>query len=204
MLVFKNNIYSSAGQFPSPLTPDPGYNLSFDIQHLIKVTFKQEEETLSFIQRQHYIYWKEDLLQFYPHSGKTNNLYSLQETLNILKFGLNETSCWHLMNSYHFCFLYDALMRFSFNYNHDNLQEKLAQLPELEGRPLQIGNIINNYFFNTLFLTNAAHFNSLDAEIKYTLGYKCPQLFGVINGLAPTKDEIALKKTKDFPYNVYV
>ena len=48
------------------------------------------------------------------------------------------------------------------------------------------------------------HFNSLDREEKIGLGYDCPHLFGVVNGLVPNHEEIALKESKDYPYSLFV
>ncbi len=202
MLAFKNNIYDTSSPGKLTLTPDSDYNASFDPRHFIEVALDQEDEVLSFIERQPREYWFEDFRQFYPHAGKMNSLYALKELLNILRSGLNEASCWQHMNSYHFCFLYDVLVRFSFNYNHDNQQEKLSYLPELKGRGVYLGNFLKNYFFDTHFLTEPEHFNSLEQEEKAK--YNCPCLFGVINGLSPTREEMALKETHDYPYTIFV
>ena len=202
MLVFKNNLYDiqSPGK-PTPC-PDPDYDSCFDPPHFIEVALSQEEEILSFIEHQPHMYWREDFQQFYPHAGRINSLHSLKEILRILKFGLNEKSCWHHMNSYHFCFLYDVLVRFSFNYNHDSLQDKLSYLPELKGKSVYLGSFISTYFFNRAFLIEPEHFNSFKPEDK--IEYDCPCLFSVINGLTPTREEIALKESKDYPYTVFV
>lgn len=206
MLVFKINIYdvlSSGKPIPSPC-PDPDYNSCFDRPHFIEVALNQEDDVISFIERQDPSYWREDCLQFYPHAGRINSLQSLKEILNILKLGLKEKSCWLYMNAYHFSFLYDVLLRFSFNYNHDNLSEKLLSLPELEGKPLYFGHFFNNYFFNKSFLVDPDHFNSLTRQDKIRLGYDEPYLFGVVNGLAPTPEEIALLESNDYPYTLFV
>ena len=202
MLVFKNNLYDTSSPGKLVPSPDSDYNASFDPLHFIEVALDQEDEVLSFIERQPREYWIEDFLQFYPHAGRMNSLHALKELLNILMSGLNETACWQHMNTYHFCFLYDVLVRFSFNYNHDNLQEKLSYLPELKGKDVYLGNFVNNYFFNTHFLTDPDHFNSLEKEEKSS--YDCPHLFSVINGLSPTREEMALKESQDYPYTIFV
>ena len=136
MLAFKNNIYncSSPGKLIPP--PDSDYDSCFDPRHFIEVALNQEDDVLSFIERQPQEYWREDFLQFYPHAGKINSLYALKEILKILKSGLRDMTCWHQMTPYHSCFLYDVIVRFSFNYNHDS--EKLVQLPELKGKPVAV------------------------------------------------------------------
>ena len=202
MLVFKNNIYDTSSPGKLTLTPDTDYNSCFDVRHFVEVALGQEEEVLSFIERQPQLYWIEDLRQFYPHAGRINSLHALKEILRILQLGLNETSCWQHMNTYHFCFLYDVFVRFTFNYNHDSLQEKLLHLHELKGKAVYLRNFINNYFFNKSFLMGAEYFNSLKPEEK--TGYDCPHLFSVINGLSPTREEMSLKESQDYPYTVFV
>jgi hypothetical protein len=204
MLVFKNNIYDNPSPGKPNPSPDSDYNSNFNPHHLIEVALNQDEEVLSFIERQPQMYWREDFQQFYPHTGKSNSLHALKEIRKILLLGLNEKSCWHHMNPYHFCFLYDVLVRFSFNYNHDSFEEKLIYLPELKGKPVFLGSFITSYFFNRAFLVEPDHFNSLESEMKVVLGYDSPHLFGVVNGLAPTQEEMALKESKDYPYTVFV
>jgi hypothetical protein len=204
MLAFKNNIYNTSSPGKLIPSPDSSYNCCFDPRHFIEVALVQEEDVLSFIERQPQEYWTEDFRQFYPHSGRINSLQALKDILKILQSGLKETSCWQHMNTIHFCFLYDTLVRFSFNYNHDNLQEKLSNLPELEGKPIYLGIFISNYFFNKAFLLDPEYFNSLKRKDKVKLGYDEPHLFAVINGLSPTREEIALQESQDYPYTVLV
>ena len=129
---------------------------------------------------------------------------SSKKICEILKVGLENTLLWHHMNSYHFSFLYDVLVRFIFNYNHDIDKERINSLPELEALPIYFGNFLSNYFFDYSFKVKEDHFNSLTHKQKLTLGYNCPCLFGVINGLIPTREEMALKDTQDFPYSIFV
>jgi len=204
MLVFKNNIYDALSPGNSTSSPDSDYNSNFDPPHFIEAALNQDEEVLSFIERQPALYWREDFLQFYPHAGRVNSLPALKEILKILRSGLIDMSCWHHMNSYHFCYLYDVLVRFAFNYNHDNIKEKLFHLPELKGKSVFLGSFITHYFFDRAFLVEPDHFNSLDRNQKEQLGYDCPHLFGVINGLTPTREEMALKESKDYPYAIFV
>ena len=121
MLVFKNNIYEPyhSSNTNLVLTPNVDYNQRFDPRHLIKVALKEEKTVMSFIERQPRQFWREDLLQFYPYSGKTNSLIQAKQICEILEVGLENSSPWHHMNSYHFSFLFDVLVRFTFNYNHD-------------------------------------------------------------------------------------
>ena len=108
------------------------------------------------------------------------------------------------MNSYHFAFLFDVLVRFVFNYNHENDKERINYLPDLEAHPIHFQSFLSNYFFDKNFTIEEEHFNSLTQTQKYDLGYDCPYLFGVINGLVPTREEMSLKESKDYPYSIYV
>ena len=206
MLILKNNIYEpyNLNKPNVSVTPDADYNQRFDPHRFIEVALTEEKEILSFIERQPQPYWRGDLLQFYPHAGKANSLTYLKEIRQILETGLKKSSIWQYMNSYHFSFLYDVLVRFAFNYNHDNDEERLNCLPEMEARPINFENFISNYFYDRDFMMDENHFNSLTHEQKYPLGYDRPSLFGVINGLIPTREEMALKESKDYPYSIYV
>jgi hypothetical protein len=160
MLVFKNNIYEPYNLSKPNIigTPDANYNQLFDPRQFIEVALKEDKEILFFIEKQPQLYWRDDLLQFYPHAGKTNSLIYLKEIREILLVGLQEPSLWQHMNSYHFSFLYDVLVRFTFNYNHDNDEDRLSYLPELEAQPIHFENFISNYFFDRDFMTDENHF----------------------------------------------
>lgn len=206
MLIFKNNIYDrkSLGLFNLTRSPDPDYDDWLDPLHFIKTVLSEEEEILSFLERQPREFWREDARKFYPHAHKIGALKILIEFLQILEEGLENPSTWYHMNTYHFCFLYDVLIRHTFNYNHDNREERVRLLPELRGKPIYFELLVKNYFFNTVFLMDKDQYNSLTGEEKLRRGYDCPCLFAVINGLAPTREEMELKKAKDYPYPIYV
>ncbi|MZH15286.1 MAG: hypothetical protein F3742_11015 [Nitrospinae bacterium] len=206
MLVFKNNIYEPflSSNTNVVLTPDEDYNQRFNPLHLIQVALQEEKEVIAFIARQPSPFWGEDLLQFYPYSGKTRSLTYIKQICHILESGLGNFTLWQHMNSYHFSFLYDVLIRFIFNYNHDSDKERISQLPELKAQPIYLENFLKNYFFDWNFKTNEDHFNSLTQKQKRALGFDCPYLFGVINGLIPTREEMSLTYSQDFPYSIYV
>ena len=206
MLVFKNNIYEPflSNNTNVTLTPDEDYNMRFDSLHLIQVALKEEREVISFIERQPTSFYREDLLQFYPYSGKIGSLAYTKEICQILERGIENFALWQHMNSYHFSFLYDVLIRFIFNYNHDMEKERINCLSELKAQPIYLENFLENYFFDWNFNIDQDYFNSLTHRQKRALGYNCPYLFGVINGLAPTREEMALKDSQDFPYSICV
>jgi len=206
MLVFKNNIYEPLLKINpnAVLTPSEDYNQRFDPHHLIKVALDEEKDVICFIEKQSQIYWREDLLQFYPQAGKTNSLNYINKIRQILQEGLKNSSIWQHMNSYHFAFLFDVLVRFVFNYNHESEKERINYLPELKAMPIYFENFLDNYFFDRNFTIEEEHFNSLTQKQKQDLGYDCLNLFGVINGLVPTREEMSLKESKDYPYSIYV
>tara|TARA_B100000686_G_scaffold259940_1_gene272529 strand:- start:779 stop:1399 length:621 start_codon:yes stop_codon:yes gene_type:complete len=206
MLVFKNNIYEPflSNNTNVILTPDEDYNMRFDPLHLIQVGLKEEREIIYFIEKQPSAFILEDLLRFYPCSGKFGSLDYVKQICHILERGLENFALWQHMNSYHFSFIYDALIRFIFNYNHDIDKERINLLPELKAQPIYFENFLENYFFDRNFNTDQDHFNSLTHKQKQALGYNCPYLFGVINGLAPTREEMALKDSQNFPYSIHV
>jgi len=206
MLIFKNSLYKRQEDSSSRNTPisNMGFDELFDPCNLLSVALEEEIEVISFLKRQPIDYWPQDLKKFYQTAYKMGSYAVFSNLLSILKSGLNDVGAWHKMNTYHFCFLYDLLLRFSFNYNHDNEKGRLDTLPELKGTPLKIESFIKDYFFNTVFLLNEDQYNSLTREKKIELGYDCPFQFAVINGLTPTKEEMELQSSPDYPYSIYV
>jgi hypothetical protein len=206
MLIFKNCIYKLREIGPKPIPPisDFQQNELFDPYKVLTVALTEEKDVIDFLERQPKEYWPQDSKKFYPYSHKMGNYFIFDNLLNILKEGLDDLNAWDTMNTYHFCFLYDVILRFSFNYNHDNEKGRLAALPELKNKPFKIELFIKNYFFNTVFLLNEDQYNSLTREKKTELGYDCPFQFAVINGLTPTKNEMELQSSSDYPYSIYV
>ena len=206
MLAFKNNIYDRQGMGLTrhSSAPDIEYEKLINPLHLLVVALDEEIGVLDFLERQPLEYWPEDSKKFYPYSCKIGTRSVFRSLMRILKDGLDNRTIWYKMNTYHFCFLYDILIRFAFNYNHDSIKERLNSLPELNGKPLQIESFMKDYFFNAIFLMNEDKYNSLTREEKLEMGYDCPCQFAVINGLAPTKKEMELQLSRDYPYSIYV
>jgi len=206
MLIFKNRIYNLQKIAPKPNSQisDFEHNELFDPYKVLTVALTEEIEVIDFLERQPKEYWPEDSKKFYPYSHKMGSYFIFDNLLSILKEGLDDLSAWHIMNTYHFCFLYDVILRFGFNYNHDNEKGRVAALPELKNKPFKVELFIKNYFFNTVFLLNEEQYNSLTRKKKIELGYDCPFQFAVINGLTPTKNEMELQSSSDYPYSIYV
>ena len=206
MLNFKNNIYDrhEFGLSRYSKSQDIEYDASFDPLNLLSVALKEEKGVLDFLKRQPIEYWPEDSRKFYPQAHKAGNQLIFCNLLDTLKKGLDDRNTWYTMNTYHFCFLYDVILRFGFNYNHDNEKGRVAALPELKNKPFKVELFIKNYFFNTVFILNEDQYNSLTRKKKIELGYDCPFQFAVINGLTPTKNEMELQSSSDYPYSIYV
>jgi len=206
MLIFKNNIYepTESGMGELSPKPDPDYAKCFKPLKMLQRALEDEEELLAFIERQPREYWHEDFRKFYSYTHKAGNMTVIRSLLRIVKEGLECPSVWYHMNTYHFCFIFDALARFAFNYNHDNQTERLKCMPELRGKPIYFESFIKDYFFNTVFRMDEDKYNALTGEEKKKRGYTCPCQFAVINGLAPTREEMELKESKDYPYSIYV
>jgi len=206
MLIFKNNIYDQQEVHPINHSPSPDleYDKLFDPLHFISEALEEESDVLDFLERQPVKYWPEDSNKFYPHAHKIGSRSVLSTIRHILKEGLDDRTIWYTMNTYHFCFLYDVLVRYAFNYNHDSKKERFHSLPEIKGKPLKIELFIKDYFFNTIFLMSEDKYNTLTREEKLEMKYDCPCQFAVINALAPTKKEMELQSSQSYPYSIYV
>ena len=203
MLIFKKNIYEDYG--PSPDHADLSkYPCAFSPFEFIKAALEDEVSLLEIAKKQPVQYWEEDSRQFYPNANKVGNLVLLEKFQSILLEGLIQKDHWFYMNTYHFCVLYDILYRFTYNYNNDIQEEKLKALPKIKAASIPLLLFIKDFFFNTVFLLDSEKYNSMSPEEKRLQGFTCPCQFGVINGLMPTQEEMALKVSKDFPYQLYV
>jgi len=206
MLIFKNNIHDRQEMGLTTLSPTPDieYDARFNPLHLIEVALKEDDELFDFLERQPKEYWAQDLKRFYPRAHKVGGLPVFRNLQRVLTIGLENQTTWYHMNTYHFCFLYDVLVRFAFNYNQEHREGRLDALPELKGKPLHLESFVNDYFFNVAFLMDEDKYNSLTREEKLERGYKCPCQFGVINGLPPTREEMELQSSRSYPYLIYV
>lgn len=205
MLIFKNNIYERKGRNTGMEVKHPiEYYEWLDPFNFVKTGLMDELEAIETIEHQPTEYWKEDTKRFYPNAYKIGSLPLLQELVKILIRGLEDKNSWYHMNTYHFCLIYDVLLRFSYNYNQDSREEKLKLFPELKGEPIYYDLFVKDYFFNTIFLMDEDSYNILTAEEKLKRGLTCPCQFAVINGLLPTREEMTLKEVKDYPYTIYV
>ena len=204
MLIFKNNLYEKKKPSLASGTRHPiEYHEWFDPLNFVKSGLVEEMDVISVIERQPPEFWLEDAKKFYPNSYKTGPLPILRELIHIITKGL-DNAAWYHMNTYHFCLIYDILRRYAYNYNEDSREERMKNFPEIKGERIHFDLFVKDYFFNTVFLMDEDNYNSLSADEKRKRGFTCPCQFGVINGLLPTRDEMSLKETKDYPYSIYV
>lgn len=208
MLIFKKNIYE---KMDPPLHPSgnaaffiPEYHQLFDPCHYISAALQDEEGLIATLEKQHAEYREEDTKRFFPNAFKIGGLQVIDNLMRILREGLGRDAPWYHMNTYHFCVLYDVLSKYAHNYNQDSREQRRKALPELQGASLPFALFVKDYFFNTVFLLDTDKYNSLTGEGKTQRGFTCPCQFGVINGLAPTREEMELTEVKDYPYTVYV
>ena len=65
---------------------------------------------------------------------------------------------------------------------------------------IDFNDFLDKYFFNTAFLIDSERYNNMDTEDKQQRVFVDPCLFGVINRLIPTKDEIRLTPLDNNPF----
>ncbi len=204
MLIFKNNLYDKKDIRRVKVEPSLGSNDQFEPMKLVKHSIEEELDLINFIKRQPKEYWEEEIRRFFPMAYKIGGIRIIEKMISILKEGLASPSRWYHMNTYHFCVLYDILSRQVKTYNDDSHSERIKIYPDLKGHPIDFEWFTKYYFFNTVFLIEEEKYNSLGIDEKKQLGYTCPCQFGVINGLTPVPEEMALKEAKDFPYTINV
>tara|TARA_B100001123_G_C14948425_1_gene882680 strand:- start:132 stop:758 length:627 start_codon:yes stop_codon:yes gene_type:complete len=208
MLIFKKNIACTNYSLLSGsinLEEVPNHDLPFfNPVEFIKQALEEDESLLNMVAKQPTVYHNEDLMRFYPKACKFSNLKTIKKLVEILYTGIDCKTPWYKMNTYHFCVLYDILFRFSYNYNRDPIKDRKESLPNLDGNLIPFNRFIKEYYFNTVFLLTADQFNNITPDEKKKKGYCCHCQFGAINGLLPTREEMELKESKDYPYTIYV
>ncbi len=161
---------------------------------------------------------RERLRIFFPNASRFGDLAILNTLSKRLLRGLLNNRVWYQLNCYHFCYLYDTLMNLveDYSYGDRSLREQL--FPEMQGRPINFNQFLNEYFFHTVFLIDPRRFNSLSRKEQLRLGRIDHSLFGVlpvpdpvpddedptlarvINRIPPGPDEIELEIYPGNPY----
>ena len=204
MLILKKNILNQDSCLPFDSLGATGFPQNFNPFDFLKVALQEEEIQIRILLKQPPQFWQEDLQRFYPHAYKIGDFKLIKTMVNILLEGLICKDKWFHLNTYHFCLLYDILFRYAFNYNHDELSERIKVHPKWKGELIPLKLFIEEYFFNKVFLIDSDDYNAMLPDEKKLRGFTCPCQFGVINGLRPTHEEMELKESKNFPYTLYV
>lgn len=204
MLIFKINIYEKPDTRYLQADSDASPPRPLNTFNFLKNTLEDDLEFFRLLEKSEEGVLPEDLASFYPRSHLFGNPKIFKTLLKFLQECLLDRTHWFRMNTYHFCLLYDSIIRQAYNYNHDNLQEQLRQYPELNGKPLQVDQLIGDLFFNTVFLIEKDKYDEMTAEDKKRFGFTCPCQFGVIHNMIPNYDEMKLKPEPGFPYSINV
>jgi hypothetical protein len=142
----------------------------------------------------------ERLSILYPHASRFGAVDILNSISKRLLEAIVQPSLWYEMNAYHYCYLYDCLASIVEDYSYSDSQQRIKTFPEMMSADIDFNEFLNKYFYNTTFLINLERYNDLEREEKLKLGLDDNCLFGVINGLVPTKEEINLIILENNPY----
>ena len=197
MLYFKNNIYhitpETSDQVDTEAVFDP-YNFIIqalvgdrDIFHGLKQVDPDEAV--------------KHLKPLFPHASRFGGVDILNTISKRLLEGIVQPNVWYQMNAYQYCYLYDSLAAVVDDYSYSDLDQRISTYPEMMGTDIDFNKFLDNYFFNTAFLINSDRYNNMNAEDKRQSEFLDPCLFGVINRLVPTKDEIQLTRLDNDPFD---
>ena len=142
----------------------------------------------------------ERLSILYPHASRFGGVDILNSISKRLLEAIVKPSLWYGMNAYHYCYLYDCLTSIVEDYSYSDSEQRIKTFPEMMSADIDFNEFLNKYFYNTTFLINLERYNNLEREEKLKLGLDDNCLFGVINGLTPTKEEINLIILENNPY----
>ena len=142
----------------------------------------------------------ERLESIFPHASQFGGIDILNTISKRLLEGIVQPHVWYEMNAYQHCYLYDSLTAVVDDYSYSDLDQRIIMYPEMMGTDIDFDDFLNKYFFDTAFLIDSDRYNSMDMEDKRQRGFVDPCLFGVINKLIPTKDEIQLKPLHNDPF----
>ncbi|QPJ65673.1 MAG: hypothetical protein G3M78_09820 [Candidatus Nitrohelix vancouverensis] len=196
MLVFKKNIYADAGDTHPENIPESMDPYNFLLNALVS-------DRNIFISLQHIDKHQsqEQIERLYPHASRYGDLKILNATSKNLLQGLVNRDAWFAMNAYHLCYLYDALYGIMEEYSYGDMNQRMEMFPEMDGENINFDQFLEDYFISTAFLISEETFNSMPAENKEGDIFQIPCLFGVINKLVPTADEINLTQLDSNPYD---
>ncbi|SVC87020.1 uncharacterized protein METZ01_LOCUS339874 [marine metagenome] len=196
MLFFKENIYLPGSEDIDRENPEPLFDpYSFIMQAL--VADREIFHSLKQIDSNETL---ERLATLFPHASRFGGVDILNSISKRLLEAIVQPQVWYKMNAYHYCFLYDNLASVVEEYSYSDIEQRVQSYPEMMGTDINFNEFLNKYFFNTAFLINLERFNEMTAQEKLKLGLDDNCLFGVINRLTPTDEEITLTVLEKDPY----
>lgn len=193
MLAFKKNIYERPED-------ESGFSLYPDPYDLLMNTLISDRNIFIGLGRLNPKDGNEKSKNLFPHASSFGNLPILNSISKRLLECLVDRSNWYELNAYHLCYIYDSLCSIFEEYNYDEPEKRMDMFPELNGANIDLNTFLNDYFYDTAFLIDPDRFNDMNPEEKKEKGLQIPCLFGVINRLVPTEEEISLKKLEESPY----
>ena len=196
MLWFKENIYLSATELFDKEDPEP----LFDPYNFIMQALVADREVFYGLKQIDSGEAKEGLATLFPHASRFGGVDILNSISKRLLEAIVQPNIWYKMNAYHYCYLYDNLASIVEEYSYSDLDQRARSYPEMMGANIDFNEFLNKYFFNTAFLINLERYNEMGRQNKLQLGIDDNCLFGVINRLTPTKEEIDLITLEKDPY----
>ena len=196
MLKFKENIYPQPAEVLDREDPES----LFDPYNFIMQALVSEREVFYSLKQVVAEEALERLSILYPHASRFGGVDILNSISKRLLEAIVQPSLWYEMNAYHYCYLYDCLASIVEDYSYSDSQQRIKTFPEMMSADIDFNEFLNKYFYNTTFLMNLERYNELEREEKLKLGLDDNCLFGVINGLIPTKEEINLIILGNNPY----
>jgi len=196
LLFFKENIYLPGSEDIDKEDPEPLFDpYSFIMQAL--VADREIFHSLKQIDSNETL---ERLATLFPHASRFGGVDILNSISKRLLEAIVQPQVWYKMNAYHYCFLYDNLASVVEEYSYSDIEQRVQSYPEMMGTDINFNEFLNKYFFNTAFLINLERFNEMTAQEKLKLELDDNCLFGVINRLTPTNEEITLTALEKDPY----
>ena len=196
MLWFKENIYLSSTELLDREDLEPLFDpYSFIMQALVA-----DREVFHGLKQIDPSEAVERLATLFPHASRFGGVDTLNSISKKLLEAIVQPNIWYKMNAYHYCYLYDNLAGVVEEYSYSDLDQRVRSYPEMRGADIDFNELLNKYFFNTAFLINLERYNEMERQDKLQLGLDDNCLFGVINRLTPTKEEINLIMLEKDPY----
>ena len=196
MLWFKENIYLPATEVFDKEDPEP----LFDPYNFIMQALVADRGIFHSLKQIALGEAVERLATLFPHASRFGGIDILNSISKKLLEAIVQSNIWHKMNAYHYCYLYDTLAGVVEEYNYSNLDQRLESYPEMMGTDIDFNEFLNKYFLNTAFLINLERYNEMGRQDKLQLELDDDCLFGVINRLTPTEEEINLIILGKYPY----